>query len=71
MMSLLSKTILLILVLTNPVYLAFASTRGPFGLRGNIQADATPTTMCSAASVVHGYKCQEYTVRYKLKQLIL
>lgn len=63
LLSLLSSTILLILVVTHPAYLASASTRGLFGLTGTTPADAAPiSSICSAASVEHGYKCQEFNV---------
>ncbi|CAK9145472.1 unnamed protein product, partial [Ilex paraguariensis] len=51
---------LLLLIISNP-HQALGSSRGSFGLTGDITG--LPAGLCASAVSIHGYICQEFEVR--------
>lgn len=61
--DLLSMAAILALVITNLYKAASASGHRRIGLAGGQVNTAVPATgICSVATIIHGYKCQEYHV---------
>lgn len=54
--------IVVLVVVVHPRRAASASGRGRFGVKSVDQGDFAVAGLCSIATIMHGYKCQEYHV---------